>query len=581
MKKNLLSFFFLFLLAFAMQAQTNILSTNSTAAQVLLGNYDPLVYKATTILNHPDSISRGINKEVSPDSLKSYMLTLSTFKNRNTGADTVSETTGIGAARRWVYSKFQQFSAANESRLLPSYLQFNQTICAATQHKNIFAVLPGLDTTDKRIIIIEGHIDSRCSSVCDTACVAHGMEDNATGTALVIELARVMSKYSFSHTIVFMAVIGEEQGLYGANAFATHAKNTGIQIKGVLNNDVIGGIICGKTSSAPSCPGLNHIDSTQVRLFSYGGFNSFNKGLARFVKLEYKEQLLPVVKVPMTVSIMSAEDRTGRGGDHIPFRQKGFAAIRFTSANEHGDASNSTGYTDRQHTTGDILGVDTDGDMLIDSFFVDFNYLSRNAVINGNAAGLMAIGPKTPDFTASSLSETKLRVEITQQTQYMKYRVGVRTTTNDWDSVYTISGSLVDTLNVSAASTYYVSVASVDTNGIESLFSKELSVTATITGINGPEQPTVKKVELMQNKPNPADEATIISVMVNDLLSYKSAYIQVRDLKGKEVIRLPLELKNGMNEVLYDHGYNASGTYVYSLVIDGKVVQSNRMVFTN
>ncbi len=104
----------------------------------------------------------------------------------------------------------------------------------------------------------------------------------------------------------------------------------------------------------------------------------------------------------MQVSVMAAEDRTGRGGDHIPFRQRGFSAIRFTSANEHGNASNGPGYTDRQHTSGDVLGADTNGDGEVDSFYVDFHYLGRNALINANAAVMAAYAPPPPSDVLSS-----------------------------------------------------------------------------------------------------------------------------------------------------------------------------------
>lgn len=561
-------------------AQTNIISTNPLVEQIMLGNYNPASYSASTVLNRPDTISRGILKRVSSDSLKKYMEIMSAFYNRNTGSDTVSQVKGIGAARRWVYSRFQQFSAASENRLIPSYLQFNQNICGVNQHRNIFAVLPGMDTADKRIVIIEGHIDSRCVGSCDTTCLATGMEDNATGTALVMELARVMSKYSYNQTLVFMATIGEEQGLYGANAFATYCQQKNIKLKAVLNNDVIGGVICGATSSAPSCPFLNHIDSTNVRLFSYGSFDSPHKQLARFVKLEYNEMLAAVAPVPMTVHVMTPEDRTGRSGDHIPFRQKGYAAIRFTSANEHGNANVTSGtYADRQHTVGDILGVDTDGDLAIDSFFVDFNYLGRNAVINGNAMGMVALGPKTPDFTITSTGLTKAVVTITQEVQYLNYRVAVRTTTNDWDTLYPMVGILTDTIDLGVSGNHIFSVCAVDTNGIESLFSKELQLNVGGAAVN--ETGRKEKMQLLQNVPNPFDEATYIGVLVEEHVKFKEAYILINDMDGKEVKRLPFDLKLGMNEVLYKHGYGVNGAYVYSLVLDGRILQSKTMVFAN
>jgi hypothetical protein len=561
------------------QAQINTLSTNPVAESVMLGDYNPGDFKPSTVIDHPDDIVQGILAGVAPDSLKAYLLQLSTYHTRNTGSDTASATIGIGAARRWVYEKFQQFSAENEGRLLPSYLQFDRDICGMGQHRNIFAVLPGLDTSDKAgIILIEAHIDSRCESVCDVACLAHGMEDNGSGTALVIELARVMSKFAFDHTLVFMATIGEEQGLYGADAFAKYAKSKGIPIKAVLNNDIVGGIICGETSSPPSCSGVNHVDSTQVRLFSAGFHNSIHKQLARFIKLEYQEELKDIVAVPMTLTIMSGEDRQGRGGDHIPFRQQGFPAMRFTSANEHGDAGVGPDYHDRQHTTGDILGVDTDGDSVLDSFFVDFNYCARNTVINGVAAGMAAVGPVTPAFTAGKTPDS-IYVTIHDPLGYGVYRIFVRSSFTDFDYVYTVFDTVAVVPRTSPA--IWVSVASVDVDGIESIFSHELNPpTITSTGEILPEKPE-KNIELFQNYPNPFDEATFIVFVAHAPVIYKEAFVRITDMHGKEVSKLPVQIRQGLNEVLYFHGYNTAGIFAYSLVVDGKVIDSKRMVFAN
>ena len=560
-------------------AQKNVICSDSNAEHVMLGKYNPSVYWATTILNRPDTIFKGINARINPDSLKSYILTMATFYNRNTGSDTVSSVHGVGAARRWVLSKFQQFSYGCQNRLLPCYLQFDTTICGMKQHKNILAVLPGIDTANKSIVIIEGHLDSRCEGLCDTASKAEGVEDNASGSALVMELARVMSKYSYTNTIVFMVTVGEEQGLFGGQAFVNYAKAKGVKIKAVLNNDVIGGIICGYTSSAPSCPGYGNLDSTQVRLFSFGSFNSPHKGLSRFIKLEYKDNLFPIAAVPMGINVMSPEDRTGRGGDHIPFRTGGFTAMRFTSANEDGDANvTDTAYHDRQHTTRDSLGASTKHNGVVDSFFVNFPYLARNAMINGNAAGMLAIGPNQPDIKVTAAGPGEIVVQIVAQTQYKQYRVGVRTTTNDWDSVYTMNGTLIDTIKGLGAGVHYISAMSDDTNAIESLPSTEY--TANVVGVNEIEV-TQKKIELLQNKPNPFDLATYIGVMVNERISYKEAYISVKDMKGIEVKRLPIKLNEGINEVMFDHGYGVSGTYIYSLLIDGQSIESRQMIFAN
>lgn len=573
---------YLFLLSplFAL-AQTNILTTDPLAEQILLGNYDPANYAASTVVTAPAVISAGLNTRVSPDSLKSYILKMSTFKNRNTYSDTLSPVIGIGAARRWVHQKFEEFDNQHENRLVVSYLQFNHASeCGPGQFRNIMAILPGANPANNGVILIEGHLDSRCDSLCDISCLADGIEDNATGTALVMELARVMSDYTFENTIVFMATVGEEQGLLGAEAFALYCQQKNIPLRAVLNNDVIGGIICGKTSSPPSCPGLNDIDSTSVRLFSFGGFNSKHKQLARFIKLEYQENLLYQVLVPMNVRIMSPEDRTGRGGDHRPFRERNFAAMRFTSANEHGDANIVAGYTDRQHTSDDILGADTDADGSVDSFFVDFNYLARNAVINANAAAIAARHVPTPADFNGIRSGGQITVTITDPANVGVYRVALRTTTTDWDTVFTLTGAVTGVFPCNPTGALFLSVAGVDAQGAESLFSGEKIITP-VVATDEPDAEAERNIRLFQNRPNPFDEATWISFWINDVPAYREAFIQIVDLQGKIIERLPVMLKQGINETLYTHGYGVRGTFAYTLVIDGQPVDTRQMIFAN
>jgi hypothetical protein len=580
--KLILSFVFTATMAYGF-GQTNMQSSNSLAEQIMLGNFDPTDYIPPFPVTSPTFIYQNLADNISPDTLKSYILKLATFKNRNTGSDTISATEGFGAAREWVYSKFEEYSAFNQGRLIPSYLTFNQTICGVTKHKNIFAVLPGLDTTDHEIVIIEGHMDSRCEGLCDTFCFAEGIEDNATGTALVMELARTMSHYNFQKTIIFIVLTGEEQGLYGSKAFSLYAQNLNLPIKAVYNNDVIGGIICGETSSSPSCPGLNDIDSSQVRLFSQGNFDSKNKQLSRFNKLQYKEELLPFETVPMLLTIMTSEDRANRGSDHIPFRQRGFAAMRFCSANEHGDASLGAAYTDRQHTSDDILGIDLNNDGTIDSFFVDFNYLARNAKINGIAAVSALSGPKTPTFNAfgNPGSQVSLEVIITSLDPSPAYRVALRTYTNDWDTVYTTNFTQSTFFPPTSVANWIVSVAAVDNLGIESLFSNELLIPLATIGLDEEEGQKAQGIELFQNSPNPFDESTFIAISAGTDYVNKEAIIRIMDIQGKLVDEMKLNLDLGMNEVIYEHGYGKVGTFIYTLFVDGKAIDSKRMVFAN
>lgn len=572
--------FFLLSIVGKVHAQQNIFFTNPNIANVLSGNYNTVQYNLGA-QSDPYAVAASLTDDISSDSLYSYLLRMSAFETRHTSSDTASNTRGIGAARRWAHRKMEAYNALHDNRLEVGYLQFNQAICGVTQHRNIVAVLPGRATTDEAgnplgVIIIEGHLDSRCAGVCDTACLAEGMEDNASGSALVLELIRVLGAYSFERTILFMLTTGEEQGLYGANALATYCVQQGIPVAAVLNNDVIGGIICGETSSPPSCPGVNHIDSTQVRLFSAGSFNSPSKQLVRYIKLQYEEQLKQHVKVPQLLTVMTAEDRGGRGGDHIPFRQRGFAAMRFTSANEHGDASNGPEYDDRQHTSDDVLGMDTDNDGVIDSFFVDFNYLARNAAINANAAAFIAqsscndlvIDLRQPNWHQL---EIKIEGEVCAEPPY---RIALRTETNDWDTLITCNQR--DTIiEIPIGKDYYISACRVDENGVESLFSGEAFIR-----INGTDEvEEVSPVRLLQNRPNPFDESTTIAFIVNEMLPEKEAVILVTDVQGKKVYEDRVPIRLGINEVVYTHGYGRVGTYYYALLLGGKVMDTKKMVF--
>ena len=561
-------------------AQENTHFTNPLIFDILKGNYDPADYLPAFPVDDPFAISEDLINRISPDSMKATLLALRTFHNRNTASDTMAVDKGIGAARKWVLSQFDRYSINQSGRLVTGYLQFDQDVCGMERHKNVLAVLPGRDGSDPSCIIIEAHLDSRCADNCDINCLAEGMEDNGSGVALVLELARIMSSYVYDHTIVFMTVTGEEQGLVGSNAFADYAVTQNIPIKAVLNNDIVGGIICGETSSPPSCPGLNHIDSTQVRLFSFGGFNSAHKSLNRFIKLEYQEMIRPLAPVPMMLTIMSAEDRTGRGSDHIPFRENGYAAIRFTSANEHGNADVADpDYHDRQHTSDDILGLDTDGDEVIDTFFVDFNYLARNATINGNAAAMAALGPDAPSIKTFGQDGDFLYIEIEDSLDLNHYAVGMRFNTTDFDTLYYITGSKSGVFELpSRELNLFISAASIDSRGIESLFSDE--VLARLTGTHE-ETANTKGIELLQNRPNPFDESTIISFLVHGPATNHTARIVITDLNGKMLKEIPVEVKEGMNEVLYHHGYNMVGTFLYSLYIDDQMIATKKMVFAN
>jgi len=562
---------------------TSIFGQNSFTVDniesILLGNYDPSEYYDDLSHSSKNQIKSSLISDINPDNLKQYLTEMNAFQTRNTGSDTLGAL-GIGAARNYALAKFQSFADNGSNTLIPSFFEFNENICGITRHKNICAIQPGTDSSDPSIIIIEAHYDSRCASVCDINCEAHGMEDNASGSALVLELARVMSQNRYDHTIVYMLTVGEEQGLVGAEALAKYCIQKGIKVKAVFNNDIVGGIICGETSSGPSCPGEGDVDSTQVRLFSHG---QGSRQLPRWIKEQYKEELQNEVLVPMLLTIMSIEDRLGRGGDHIPFREQGFISMRFTSANEHGDANASDpDYHDRQHTSDDILGLDTDNDGELDSFFVDFNYLARNAVINGLSSSFAAIGPDQVVFEGF-IDGDSILINILDDNDYLKYKIYSRSLMQDFDTSYVLAGSKSRHIvkNPGSSFTQFISVASVDEDDIESLLSVESFVTTILSNgevISIP-VPEEKIATLFQNRPNPFDEATSIGYILHRNIGNEKVEIAIRDTKGVLVERMPATAKEGLNEVIYYHGYNKQGTFVYTLEIGGRVIESKMMVF--
>jgi hypothetical protein len=438
-------------------------------------------------------------------------------------------------------------------------------------------------------------MDSRCEDGCDTASICPGAEDNGSGSSLVIELARTMSKYTYKRTIMFMLTIGEEQGLLGADAMADYCANNGVQIKQVQNNDVIGGIICGNSSSAPSCSGLNDIDSTQIRLFSLGTTGAHHRNFTRTIKLWYEETMGGVVTVPTTISIMNQEDRLGRGGDHQPFRQRGYRSCRFTAANEHGDAGVGIGYLDRQHTGGDVIGIDTDADLIVDSFYVDFNYLARNTMINAMSASLSAIGPDYPLFQLLD-EPTGLRVKLLSHHNMPEYRIAVRLPSNlDWDFIYPTTDTSFIVPGLDSAVSYAISVAAINSDGIMGNFSGEIiqnsdvstapgtpdvlpyGTPCSLVGIKKDNTLPTSGISLLPARPNPFQETTNIAVF-NELSTTKQANIEIRDIQGRLLKKFNLQLVKGNNFVPYHPNQIANGIYFCNLYVEGKLIGSQKII---
>ncbi|WP_229427191.1 M20/M25/M40 family metallo-hydrolase [Massilia atriviolacea] len=281
--------------------------------------------------------------DISPQRIEAHVRKLVGFKTRHTMSDTVSETVGIGAARRWIKAELERCGAAAGGRLQVSFdshvAPVSARISRPTEIVNVVATLPGTQAASKdRIYVVSGHYDSRNTDVMDASGDAPGANDDASGTAAVMEMACVMARHQFDATIVFMAVAAEEQGLLGAAHWAEQARLKNLNLQGMFTNDIIGSSRAedGRVDDrqvrlfAESIPATKENSESNRALLATGGENdSTSRQLARHVK-EVGERYVP----GFTVNVIQRRDRYLRGGDHMPFLERGYPALRFTEPNE-------------------------------------------------------------------------------------------------------------------------------------------------------------------------------------------------------------------------------------------------------
>lgn len=332
---------------------------------------------------------REIGEPVSASELHATIEKLVSFGTRHTLSDTKSDKRGIGAARRWVQSRFETFSKECGGCLevvTPSQSFTGKRVPDPTDISDVVAIQRGTSDPD-RVIVITGHIDSRVTDVMDAKKDAPGANDDGSGTAAVIEAARVLSKHKFAATLVFGVLAGEEQGLYGGKVLADYAKSKGWRVEAELNNDIVG--------NTHGQDGV--VDSTTVRVFSEGTKTSETLEQAKYRRYHggevdspsrnvarYIAQLADCCMTNFRVRMVYRTDRYGRGGDQVPFLETGYPAVRFSEPHEN--------YT-RQHqdlrTENGIKYGDT-----IDG--VDFDYLAQVTRLNVLAMASMASAPAPP-----------------------------------------------------------------------------------------------------------------------------------------------------------------------------------------
>jgi hypothetical protein len=419
---------------------------------------------------HVPSDIRAMLREISPRNIERTINKLVSFGTRNTLSSQDHPTRGIGAARDWLLSEFQKVAATSGGRMtveLQTYIQdVAPRIPVPTPITNVVATLrsaPG--AADARTYVVSGHYDSMPTVVTDFTMDAPGANDDASGVAAALEMARVMATRPFDQTIVFMAVAGEEQGLFGSNFYATQAKANGINIAGMFTNDIIGSSVGQSGVRDPftiRCFGegiqnpANTALETDWRRFGGWEIESPPRQLARYIKDVAENDA-----TRMKVKIVYRRDRYGRGGDHIPFLQQGFTAVRFTEPNED--------YR-HQHINVEVQNGVQLGDL---PEFCDFDYIARAARVNAIALANLARSPAVPTGalfnTAGLRADTVLRWNANTEANLAGYEIVTRDTTDlEWEDVLPVGNVTTVTLPGVNKDNFSFGVRAVNTAGYRS-----------------------------------------------------------------------------------------------------------------
>jgi Zn-dependent M28 family amino/carboxypeptidase len=408
----------------------------------------------------------NIVREIDAKNIERTIRQLVSFGTRNTLSEQNDPKRGIGAARDWLYAEFLKAAEASGGRMTVEKQSFEQPKAARvpqpTVLTNIVATLKGTQPESaSRIYVVSGHYDSMCTSPTDAKCDAPGANDDASGTAAVLEMARVMAKYKFDATIVFMTVPGEEQGLLGAAHYAEDAKQKTVNIDAMFTNDIIGNTLGGNgvrdrgtvrvfSEGVPS----NETAAEATVRRSVGGENdSASRQLARFIK-ETGESYVPQMKV----MLVYRRDRYGRGGDHNPFLERGFPAVRFTEVNEE---------YKHQHQNVRVENGVRYGDL---PEFVDFAYIANVARVNAASLAMLALAPSRPQnvniLTARLSNDTDLKWDANKEPDIAGYEIVWRDTTSPvWTNSKVVGNVTAFTMKGMSKDNFFFGVRAVDKDG--------------------------------------------------------------------------------------------------------------------
>jgi Zn-dependent M28 family amino/carboxypeptidase len=407
-----------------------------------------------------------IINDVSTERIKADITTLANFGTRHTLSDTVSETRGIGAARRWIKKEFDKISS-DCNDCLNVFYQSNlveadgRRITRDVNVVNVVAIQKGTKYPN-RYIIMSGDIDSRVSDPNDFTSDSPGANDNASGMAGTIEAARILSKYKFESSIIYVGLSGEEQGLYGGRGLAAYAKEKGWDVVGILNNDMIGnitgvdGVIDNRTFRIFSepVPPTETERQRRVRRFYGGEVDGISRQLARYIHRTVKTYM-PEMNPKMIYRL----DRFGRGGHHRPFNDAGFAGIRIMEMHEN--------YTQQHQDIRTENGIEY-GDKLK---FVNFEYANKLTAVNAINLASIAWAPASPkNVRIGGIVQPAAKLSWDKVDGAKGYKIYWRDTTSPtWDHFQYVEDVTEFTLNGIVIDNYFFGVAAVGENGHESI----------------------------------------------------------------------------------------------------------------
>lgn len=424
---------------------------------------------STTLFAQTDTKIYDIINAVSADRIKADITTLANFGTRHTLSDTLSNTRGIGAARRWIKAEFDKIAADCNNCLEVFYQKdlvkkgTNQRITKDVWVVNVVAVQKGTKYPNN-YIVMSGDIDSRISDPNNYTDDAPGANDNASGMAGTIEAARVLSNYTFENSIIYVGLSGEEQGLFGGKGLASYAKEKKWNIVGIMNNDMIGnitgvdGVIDNRTFRIFSepVPPTETERQRKARRFYGGEVDGISRQLARYIYKTTKTYM-PEMNPKMIYRL----DRFGRGGHHRPFNDAGFAGIRIMEAHEN--------YTQQHQDIRTENGIEY-GDRLK---FVNFDYAKKLTAVNAiNLANIAAAPPSPKNVGIGGIVEAAAKLKWDNVDGAKGYKIYWRDTTSPtWDNFKYVENITEFTLDGIVLDNYFFGVSAVGKNGHESIVS--------------------------------------------------------------------------------------------------------------